>query len=151
MVRQLKGTNAHKYAPGLCLLTLEVSDRAVAVTVWDSSEVLPLILPPDPTRIGQHCLEIVMALCHSFEIYREPVGNASDQRSTWLATRPVGSRCDAPGRTPGSSAGRACGLAADPGRLPLTFALIPRAALLPGNGRVDRGVAPSAVSWCDTF
>ncbi|TXS70185.1 ATP-binding protein [Streptomyces sp. me109] len=67
-------TNAHKYAPGPCLLTLEVSEGAVAVTVWDSSTALPLILPPDPARVGQHGLEIVMAVCRSFEMHREPVG-----------------------------------------------------------------------------
>ncbi|MFF2385687.1 ATP-binding protein [Streptomyces sp. NPDC058108] len=67
-------TNAHKYAPGPCLLTLEINEGAVAVTVWDSSTTPPLILPPDPTRIGQHGLEIVMAVCRSFEVHREPVG-----------------------------------------------------------------------------
>ncbi|MFE6365908.1 ATP-binding protein [Streptomyces sp. NPDC057806] len=67
-------TNARKYAPGPCLLTLEVSDGAIEVTVWDSSTTLPLILAPDPARVGQHGLEIVMALCRSFEVHREPVG-----------------------------------------------------------------------------
>ncbi|MFF6993095.1 ATP-binding protein [Streptomyces sp. NPDC010273] len=67
-------TNARKYAPGPCLLTLEVSDGAVEVTVWDSSTALPLVLPTDPCRVGQHGLEIVMAVCRSFEVHREPVG-----------------------------------------------------------------------------
>ncbi|MFJ4831928.1 ATP-binding protein [Streptomyces sp. NPDC088747] len=67
-------TNAHKYAPGPCLLTLEADEGMVAVTVWDSSTTLPLILPPDPARVGQHGLELVMALCRSFEAHREPVG-----------------------------------------------------------------------------
>ncbi|MER0443714.1 ATP-binding protein [Streptomyces sp. Edi4] len=67
-------TNARKYAPGPCLLTLEVNDGAVEVTVWDSSTTLPLILAPDPSRVGQHGLEIVMAVCRSFEVHREPVG-----------------------------------------------------------------------------
>ncbi|MFD4030777.1 ATP-binding protein [Streptomyces sp. NPDC058637] len=67
-------TNARKYAPGPCLLTLEASEGAVEVTVWDSSPTLPLILAPDPARVGQHGLEIVMALCRSFEVHREPVG-----------------------------------------------------------------------------
>ncbi len=67
-------TNAGKYAPGPCLLTLTVSEGAVEVTVWDSSTTLPAILAPDPNRIGQHGLEIVMAVCRSFEVRREPVG-----------------------------------------------------------------------------
>ncbi|MET9361679.1 ATP-binding protein [Streptomyces sp. NPDC006632] len=67
-------TNARKYAPGPCLLTLEVNDGAVEVTVWDSSTTLPLVLAPDPSRVGQHGLEIVMAVCRSFEVHREPVG-----------------------------------------------------------------------------
>jgi two-component sensor histidine kinase len=46
-------TNARKYAPGPCLLTLEVTGGSVKVTVW---------------------LEIVMAACQSFTVHREPVG-----------------------------------------------------------------------------
>ncbi|WP_051852637.1 ATP-binding protein [Streptomyces aureocirculatus] len=67
-------TNARKYAPGPCLLTLEVQDGAVAVTVWDSGTALPAILPPDPARVGQHGLEIVIAVCEGFAVHREPVG-----------------------------------------------------------------------------
>ncbi|MFG2794208.1 ATP-binding protein [Streptomyces sp. NPDC048419] len=67
-------TNARKYAPGPCLLTLEVKDGAVEVSVWDSSTALPAILAPDPQRVGQHGLEIVMAVCQSLQFHREPVG-----------------------------------------------------------------------------
>ncbi|CAL9340278.1 ATP-binding protein [Streptomyces sp. enrichment culture] len=67
-------TNARKYAADPCLLTLEVSDGAVEVTVWDSEPVLPIVNAPDPDRVGQHGLEIVMAVCRSFEVHREPVG-----------------------------------------------------------------------------
>ncbi|MFB6630990.1 ATP-binding protein [Streptomyces sp. NPDC056362] len=67
-------TNARKYAPGPCLLTLEIAGGAVEVTVWDSSPTLPVLLGPDPTRIGRHGLEIVMALAESFSLHREPVG-----------------------------------------------------------------------------
>ncbi|MEU0041309.1 ATP-binding protein [Streptomyces sp. NPDC006333] len=86
-------TNAHKYAPGPCLLTLEVSEGAVAVTVWDSSTALPLILPPDPARVGQHGLEIVMAVCRSFEVHREPVGKRIRAAVT-LADDPAGDPAD---------------------------------------------------------
>ncbi|MVO85433.1 MULTISPECIES: ATP-binding protein [Streptomyces] len=67
-------TNARKYAPGPCLLSLEIQDGAVAVAVWDSSTALPAILPPDPARVGQHGLEIVIAVSQSFAVRREPVG-----------------------------------------------------------------------------
>src|SRR3954463_4934907 len=50
-------TNSRKYAPGPCLLSLEVNEGAVEVSVWDSSTALPLILAPDPGRVGQHGLE----------------------------------------------------------------------------------------------
>ncbi|MGW7079976.1 ATP-binding protein [Streptomyces sp. NPDC054866] len=67
-------TNVIRYAPGPCLLTLEVQGGAVEVTVWDSSTALPAVLAPDAGRIGQHGLEIVMAVCQSFQVHREPVG-----------------------------------------------------------------------------
>lgn len=67
-------TNTRKYAPGPCLVTLEVQGGAVEVSVWDSNTALPAILAPDPARIGQHGLEIVMAVCQSFQVHRNPVG-----------------------------------------------------------------------------
>jgi anti-sigma regulatory factor (Ser/Thr protein kinase) len=67
-------TNARKYAPGPCLLTLEAGGGTVEVSVWDSNPTPPAILPPDPRRVGQHGLEIVMAVGQSFSIHREPVG-----------------------------------------------------------------------------
>ncbi|MFI6984008.1 ATP-binding protein [Embleya sp. NPDC050154] len=67
-------TNARRHAPGPCLLTLEVRDGAVEVSVWDGDPTPPAILAPDPARIGRHGLEIVMAVCRSFAVHREPVG-----------------------------------------------------------------------------
>jgi len=67
-------TNARKYAPGPCLLTLQVTGGAVEVSVWDSNTALPAVLAPDPERVGQHGLEIVMAVCQSLQFHREPVG-----------------------------------------------------------------------------
>ncbi|MEU5279383.1 ATP-binding protein [Streptomyces asoensis] len=87
-------TNARKYAPGPCLLTLEISGGAVEVTVWDSNPTPPAVLAPDPTRIGQHGLEIVMAVGQSFAIHREPVGKRITT-SIVLADDPGG---DAAGR-----------------------------------------------------
>ncbi|MDL5199176.1 ATP-binding protein [Streptomyces sp. ALI-76-A] len=67
-------TNACKYAPGPCLLDVEVTGGRVEVTVWDSNPTLPVATAADPGRVGQHGLEIVMAVCQSFEVHREPVG-----------------------------------------------------------------------------
>ncbi|MFH8441829.1 ATP-binding protein [Streptomyces sp. NPDC018026] len=67
-------TNACKYAPGPSLVDLELAEDRVEVTVWDSAPVLPVPGPADPGRVGRHGLEIVMAVCESFEVHREPVG-----------------------------------------------------------------------------
>ncbi|MFF9691277.1 ATP-binding protein [Streptomyces sp. NPDC014623] len=67
-------TNVCKYAPGPCLLDLQIHGTMLDITMWDSGPVLPTAREQDPTRAGQHGLEIVLALCHSFEIRREPVG-----------------------------------------------------------------------------
>ncbi len=67
-------TNAYKFAPGPCLLDLEIADGAVEISVWDTDPTLPAACPTDPGRVGQHGLEIAMAVCRSFEVRREPVG-----------------------------------------------------------------------------
>ncbi|MFJ7771219.1 ATP-binding protein [Streptomyces sp. NPDC097107] len=67
-------TNACKYAPGPSVVDLELTEDRVEVTVWDSDPLLPVAETPDPGRIGRHGLEIVMAVCQSFEVRREPVG-----------------------------------------------------------------------------
>ncbi|MFF9850451.1 ATP-binding protein [Streptomyces litmocidini] len=67
-------TNAHKYAPGPVLLDLRVIGDLVEVVVWDSDPVLPIARAADAGRVGQHGLEIVMAVAQGFEAQREPVG-----------------------------------------------------------------------------
>ncbi|MFE4453518.1 ATP-binding protein [Streptomyces sp. NPDC056796] len=67
-------TNVCKYAPGPCLLDLEVDGGMLGITMWDSGSVLPAAHGADPARAGQHGLEIVLAVCQSFEVRREPVG-----------------------------------------------------------------------------
>ncbi|MDJ0382150.1 ATP-binding protein [Streptomyces sp. G-G2] len=67
-------TNARKYAPGPCLLDLEISEGAVHISVWDSSTTLPSIQAADPERIGQHGTEIAMAVSQTFCVHKEPVG-----------------------------------------------------------------------------
>lgn len=67
-------TNACKYAHGPCAVDIERIPSGVEVTVWDSSTALPLARAADPGRVGQHGLEIVLALCEGFTVEREPVG-----------------------------------------------------------------------------
>ena len=67
-------TNARKYAPGPAWLELCVVGAMVEVTVWDSDPVLPVARAADPGRVGQHGLEIVMALAEGYEARRESPG-----------------------------------------------------------------------------
>ncbi|MER5374930.1 ATP-binding protein [Streptomyces sp. NPDC002553] len=67
-------TNARKYAPGPALMELRIVGDLVEVVVWDSDPVLPVARAADAGRVGQHGLEIVMAVAQSYEVRREPVG-----------------------------------------------------------------------------
>ncbi|GGZ46519.1 ATP-binding protein [Streptomyces inusitatus] len=71
-------TNACKYAPGPCLVDLEVvgqgAGRAVEITVWDANPEPPVPCAAEPGRVGGHGLEIVLALSEGFDVGREPVG-----------------------------------------------------------------------------
>ncbi|WP_181794649.1 ATP-binding protein [Streptomyces sp. WELS2] len=67
-------TNAQKYAAGPIVMDLRITGDLIEVQVWDSDPVLPVARAADVGRVGQHGLEIVMALCQSFEVTREPVG-----------------------------------------------------------------------------
>ncbi|MGW2635751.1 ATP-binding protein [Streptomyces sp. NPDC001348] len=77
-------TNARKYAPGPVLLDLRVAGDLVEVAVWDSDPALPVARAADPGRVGQHGLEIVMAVCQGFEAQREPVGKRVTARIALL-------------------------------------------------------------------
>ncbi|MGW4512954.1 ATP-binding protein [Streptomyces sp. NPDC004393] len=67
-------TNARKYAPGPVLMELRIMGEVVEVVVWDSDPVLPVVRAPDADRVGQHGLEIVMAVAQGVEARRESVG-----------------------------------------------------------------------------
>lgn len=67
-------TNAHKYAPGPILLRLRIIAAMLEISVWDSHPDLPAAHTANPARVGQHGLEIVMAIAHNLEVFREPVG-----------------------------------------------------------------------------
>ncbi|WP_221360748.1 ATP-binding protein [Streptomyces beigongshangae] len=82
-------TNAHKYAPGPLLMELRIADAAVAVTVRDSARARPVARSVDPGRIGQHGLEIVMAVARTFRVDLEPAGK-SVTATVALADEPAG-------------------------------------------------------------
>ncbi len=67
-------TNVCKYAPGPCVVDVEVAGPVLEITVWDTNPVLPIVLEPDPSRIGGHGLEIVTAMCEGFKARRERIG-----------------------------------------------------------------------------
>ncbi|MFI9804607.1 ATP-binding protein [Streptomyces sp. NPDC052301] len=82
-------TNAQKYAVGPILLDLRIVGALVEVQVWDSDPVLPVARAADVGRVGQHGLEIVMAVCQGFEVMREPVGKRITARLA-LTDEPLG-------------------------------------------------------------
>ncbi|MGW3206397.1 ATP-binding protein [Streptomyces sp. NPDC001135] len=82
-------TNARKYAPGPVLMELRIMGEMVEVVVWDSDPVLPVARASDADRIGQHGLEIVMAVAQGVEARREPVGKRITARIA-LASGPAG-------------------------------------------------------------
>ncbi|MFF8957325.1 ATP-binding protein [Streptomyces sp. NPDC014894] len=72
-------TNACKYAPGPCLLDLELTGgpgggSVLEITVWDANPEPPVPYTTEPGRVGRHGLEIVLALTEGFDVGREPVG-----------------------------------------------------------------------------
>ncbi|MFD5074210.1 ATP-binding protein [Streptomyces sp. NPDC058371] len=88
-------TNACRYAPGPSRLDLRIVDDSVEVTVWDTGPALPAPREPDPARIGQHGLEIVLAVCHEYAVHPEPVG----KRTTALIALTNSRREDFAGRS----------------------------------------------------
>ncbi|MEV6962772.1 ATP-binding protein [Streptomyces sp. NPDC051207] len=77
-------TNARKYAPGPVLMDLRIAGDMVEVVVWDCDPVLPVARAADAGRVGQHGLEIVMAVAQGFEVQREPVGKRITARIALL-------------------------------------------------------------------
>jgi hypothetical protein len=77
-------TNARKYAPGPVLMDLRIVGDTVEVVVWDGDPVLPVARAADAGRVGQHGLEIIMAVAQGFEAQREPVGKRITARIALL-------------------------------------------------------------------
>ncbi|MFE4550785.1 ATP-binding protein [Streptomyces sp. NPDC056785] len=67
-------TNVHKYAPGPALLHLRISGAVLQIELHDSNPAAPAAKAPDPTRVGQHGLEIVAALARTVTVEQTPGG-----------------------------------------------------------------------------
>ncbi|MFF3001042.1 ATP-binding protein [Streptomyces sp. NPDC057950] len=61
-------TNARKHAPGPARLHLRAAGPLLRVEIHDSNPVAPTAKAPDPTRVGQHGLEIVTALSRTVTV-----------------------------------------------------------------------------------
>ncbi|MEW1901557.1 MULTISPECIES: ATP-binding protein [unclassified Streptomyces] len=67
-------TNAVRHAPGPCRLLLELFEDALEISVFDRLETSPVPRGHDPGRIGQHGVEIVVAVCESVSVEPHPSG-----------------------------------------------------------------------------
>ncbi|KRD09395.1 MULTISPECIES: ATP-binding protein [unclassified Streptomyces] len=67
-------TNADRHSNGPYILELEGTAASVTVSVYDSSDALPMRYPKDPERVGRHGLEIVHAVAAQVTAERVPVG-----------------------------------------------------------------------------
>ncbi|MEU5206220.1 ATP-binding protein [Streptomyces sp. S-9] len=73
-------TNARKYAPGPVGLDLRVFGDAVEVVVHDANPEAPRPLNSDPARVGQHGLEIVMAVAEALHVRQKAGGKSITAR-----------------------------------------------------------------------
>ncbi|MER7918569.1 MULTISPECIES: ATP-binding protein [unclassified Streptomyces] len=104
-------TNACKYAPGPLRMDLRIiggptEDPRIEISVWDSVPIPPVVRAAEPRRVGQHGLEIVLAVAESFEIRPEPTGK-------WVTVRIALEDSEETG--PGEEADRPCARTRRPG------------------------------------
>ncbi|MEK9521038.1 ATP-binding protein [Streptomyces sp. NPDC087908] len=67
-------TNAVRHASGPCRLLLELREELLEISVFDRATAAPVPRGHDPRRIGQHGVEIVVAVCESVTVEPEPTG-----------------------------------------------------------------------------
>ncbi|MFF8606852.1 ATP-binding protein [Streptomyces sp. NPDC015346] len=67
-------TNVVRHAPGPCRLELALHPDVLEIRVHDTRPVPPVAGPRDPNRIGQHGMEIVLALCTRVDVEATPHG-----------------------------------------------------------------------------
>lgn len=68
-------TNVCEYAPGRCPVDLETDGTTLGIVVCASPARSSRRSRP-PTRIGRPGLALVLMVCQSFEVRREPVGKS---------------------------------------------------------------------------
>lgn len=73
-------TNAERHDGGPRLIDLTCTGQDLEVTVWDTSTAMPVRVPPDPTRVGGHGIEIVARLCTLLHTERVPGGKGVHAR-----------------------------------------------------------------------
>ncbi|MEU9702643.1 ATP-binding protein [Streptomyces sp. NPDC047981] len=67
-------TNAVRHTAGPCRLLLELRRDTLDISVFDPEAAAPVPRGPDPRRIGQHGVEIVVAVCESLAVEPDPGG-----------------------------------------------------------------------------
>ncbi|MEU6934602.1 ATP-binding protein [Streptomyces sp. 2RAF24] len=85
-------TNAVRHTSGPCRLLLELRRDALEISVFDRATAAPVPRGHDPRRIGQHGLEIVLAVCESVAVEPDPQGKRVRAR---LALLPADAGTDA--------------------------------------------------------
>ncbi|MFF9194448.1 ATP-binding protein [Streptomyces sp. NPDC014779] len=78
-------TNAIRHTTGPCRLLLELCRDALEISVFDQEPAAPVPRGHDPRRIGQHGVEIVVAVCESVTVEPAPEGKRVRAR---LSLRP---------------------------------------------------------------
>ncbi|MEU8518827.1 ATP-binding protein [Streptomyces sp. NBC_01216] len=67
-------TNVVRHAPGTCRIALELFTGVLEISVYDGREASPIPRGHNPERVGQHGVEIVVAVCESVTVEPQPSG-----------------------------------------------------------------------------
>ncbi|MFB7512019.1 ATP-binding protein [Streptomyces sp. NPDC056144] len=77
-------TNAIRHTTGPCRLLLELSHHTLEISVFDQETTAPVPCGHDPSRIGRHGVEIVVAVCESLTVEPVPEGKRVRARLSLL-------------------------------------------------------------------
>ncbi|MEU2233834.1 ATP-binding protein [Streptomyces vietnamensis] len=77
-------TNAIRHTAGPCRLLLELGPGVLEISVFDQEAAAPVPRGHDPRRIGQHGVEIVVAVCESLTVEPAPEGKRVRARLSLL-------------------------------------------------------------------